>query len=187
MRKMIKTRVIMENAKEIKFKNSKLKIYTKQDENGKHILQVFEGRKINPSKYMRYRTFEIMEQDIKYFVEKEQKNMKYKAEQKLVKKKRTEKLKKTLKIDSVLRSTFSYTMTFNYFYKVVSIKGSRYKLEKLEKIWVDGDIGYTGNVSAGEPTGEFVEGRLTSNGLKVDNGYASIINVNDTFYENHMD
>jgi hypothetical protein len=176
----------MDGAREIAFKDITTKFYVKESD-GKVYLQVFQGRKIKHSLYRRYMTLADIENDIKYYIDKEMAAKKYKLQKKLAAKEATEKLKKELKPGVTVRTVHSYTMTFNHFYKVVSNKGNVYRLKVLQKNWVDGDIGYTGYVQPGVGTGEYVQGKLTSTGFKVGHDYANIINPDNKFYENHMD
>ena len=111
----------------------------------------------------------------------------YKKNLKIQRAQRNKELKASLIPGTIVRTVFSYEMTFNYFYKVIENKGSKYKLQKLTNEWVDGDAGFTGSVKAGKETDKFIEGKLTVSGLKIDDLYGEIININDTFYENHID
>jgi len=184
--KTITNRQIMLDAQELVLKDSKLKVYIKED-NDKWICQIFEGRKTKPSTYTRFRSFENMENEIKNYIRKEQSDIKYKANLKASRAEKLKNFKRDLIPGVTVRASFSYNMTFNYFYRVISNKGNTYKFEILEKEWADGNIGYTGSVKAGRPTGKFIEGKLTQTGLKIDNLNASICNPSSTFYENHLD
>jgi hypothetical protein len=180
------TRNIMSDAKELKFKDSTLKVYIKED-NGKWICQIFTGRKTKPTSYVRYRTLEAMETEIKRQIDLDIANTQYKEALKITRRENAKKLKAALISGATVRTSFSYNMTFNKFYRVVSNKGNTYKFEILGTDWVDGDMGWTGNVRAGSPTGNFIEGKITTSGLKIDNLYGDVIDPSDTFYENHMD
>lgn len=186
MRNRIKARDILKDSKEIVFKGTSLEVHTKEI-NGVFYLQIFEGRKLRPSMYAKFNSFSGMEKQIKRFVDKDLKNKAYKEEIKKKRKEAISNLKHELQKGVTVRSSFSYDMTFNYFFRVVSNKGNTYKFEILNKEWVDGDAGYTGSVKAGSPTGKFIEGKITSSGLKIDDNYARVINPLESFYENHCD
>jgi len=179
-------RLIMKGAKEIKFNKSTLKIYTKE-ENGFFFLQIFEGRRVKPNVYTRHKTFASLEKQLKSSVADNIERIENKELFRRLKKEKVEELKSKLITGAVIRASFSYNMTFNYFYRVISNKGSVYKLEILEKEWVSGDFGYTGEVKPGCSTGKIIEGKMTTNGLKVNDLYCFVIDPSQSFYENHLD
>ena len=121
----------------------------------------------------------------------------YKAEQKLNRTVKAEAYAKDIRIGDLFCSQFSYNMTFNTFYQVVSLpKGKTLEVVKCNMKWVDGDIGFTGNVSAvpltaselleAKPIKARVVGDLTINISGADN-YASFTTPDQKHYENHMD
>lgn len=184
--KTITSRNIMANSKELKFPTTNLSVYIKE-EKPFFIAQIFEGRKTKPSVYSRFTTFEKMEKSIAQYVEKSEAVIQEKEDRKISNRVALKKNKETIVKGVTLRTSFSYNMTFNKFYRVVSVKGCTAKLEILSTEWVDGDIGWTGNVKAGNETGEFIEGKICVRGIKVDNLYGGIVSTSATFYENHMD
>jgi len=186
MARLPKKRIIMSNSQKIEFKGSTLSIYTKE-ENGFFFLQIFSGRSTTPLVYTKYKYFKRMEDNILRYVNSNLESIAQKKYQKEKRKKTIQKLKENLQPGTLVRTSFSYNMTFNDFYKVISKKGNTYKLEILSKEWVSGNIGYTGRVKAGNPTGDYIEGKITATGFKIDDRYASIINPNESFYENRMD
>ena len=151
------------------------------------ILQLFVGKTVKPKIHNSYKSMEKLELALEQQIENIRKNIEYKKELAQQKKEIAKELKLNLIPGAVVRCSFSYNMTFNKFYKVLSNKNNTYKLEVLNTEWVDGDIGWTGNVKAGSETGEFIEGKLTASGFKIDNLYGGVINSNKTFYENRMD
>lgn len=113
-----------------------------------------------------------------------------KASRKLESQKAIKVLRQKLVPGVLVRTSYSYNMTFNKFYKAISNKGNKYQLRVLQTEWADPDnknIGWYGDVKAGSSTGEIIEGKLTASGLKIDRLYGHIINKNDTFYENRLD
>lgn len=182
----VQQRQIIQGANKIENKELKVTAYIKEQDNF-FILQLFRGNKVNPNIYRRYKSLKAVDKEIKYQMDMEQKNFDYKEN---LKKRRAEEKKiliKALTPGTIVRTSFSYNMTFNYFYKLISKDKSTYTFEILGKAWVDGDIGWTGNVKAGQGTGKTIEGKLTARGLKIKDDIANIINPEDTFYENHLD
>ena len=179
-------RNIMEDSNHIRFENIDMDVYIK-DTTPYISLQIFSGKTKKPDVYQYFKAMEDVERKILERKGILERRLEDKEQRKIQKREQTKQLKLSLKPGTLVNARFSYNMTFNKFYKVISNKNNTYKLEVLGTDWVDGDIGYTGTVKAGQGTGEFVEGKLTSNGLKVKNLYASICSAEDTFYENHMD
>jgi hypothetical protein len=183
-------RKIMSDAKELKLNNTNIKVYIKEYvKENKSIwhCQIFTGRKIKPTIFRRYTTIRAVEAEILEQINLDIANTEYQKSLKKLRRENTEKLKASLVPDATVRTGFTYNMTFNKFYKVVSNKGNTYKFEILETEWVDGNKGWTGNVRAGAATGMFIEGKITTSGLKIDGLSGYVISPSDTFYENHLD
>jgi hypothetical protein len=86
------------------------------------------------------------------------------------------------------RTVFGYSMTLNQFYKVIAKKGNKATIQQVQKVWTDGDIGYTGEVACtDELVGEEFTVNFSVNGLRIEDQTASICTLNDSFYQNHMD
>ena len=178
----------------LKFEDVKAEICYREEEeeDGRVVVIAYSGRKKKYDFYERHENMESMEKRVEEFVHNLRRYKERKAEERKAraeaKKEALKKLKSEVQVGTYLRASFSYTMTFNYFYKVVEIKGNKVVLEELNKKWVSGDIGWTGDVSCDPtPTGKLVEGKFTQNGLKVENSYPRPCLLEDTFYENHLD
>ena len=182
-------RDIIEDSSHLRFEEQDIDVYIKITDDKQYPIrvQIFEGNKAKPTIYSKYSSMGLVEEVIKKRVELIQSKLEYKLKRKLQKQEKQKELKENLKPGTIIHTSFSYNMTFNKFYKVISNKRNTYQLEVLSTEWVDGDIGWTGNVKAGSEIGSKIEGKLTSNGLKIDNLYGSIISGNETFYENYAD
>ena len=51
-----------------------------------------------------------------------------------------------VKVGDIFSFSFGYDMTINKYYKVLSTKGKRAQVVEIDKKWVSGDPGYTGEV-----------------------------------------
>ena len=183
-------RDIMEHSYSLRVEDIDMDIYCNTNElvkNYKYTLQIFVGKTAKPMVFNRYVSEERRDAAIEERISVLRSRLEQKELSKLRKKERNAELKKSLVPGSTVRTSFSYNMTFNHFYKIISSNRSIYKLEVLGTEWVDGDRGWTGNVKAGSGTGNIVQGKLTASGLKIDNLYGNVINPSNTFYENHMD
>jgi len=180
-------RVLLEDAQLLRNEKLDIDAYYRVTEDEKVIAKIFVGNTAKPHTYSRFSSLARFEKRLQEIIDIKQSRLDYKEKNKLAKKERQDALKKALVPGATVRTSFSYNMTFNHFYRVVSSKRTIYTLEVLSSTWVDGDAGYTGSVKAGEETGKFVEGKLTASGLKIDNLYGDVINPDKSFYENHMD
>ena len=179
-------REIIQDANFIRIDEEDMDIYM-LDEGSTVQVQVFQGNKVKPTLHSRFRNLEYAETRIKELVNMFKSRREWKEKNKALKKERQNILKSKLIPGATVRTSFSYNMTFNKFYKVVSNTRNTYTLEILGTDWVSGDFGWTGNVKAGSPTGKFIEGKLTASGIKIDNLYGDVIDPNDDFYECHLD
>ena len=165
------------------FPDIKVVAYAFELNNGRIECEIFKGTRVYP---MRCATMAGFEKLLMTVVKDETEKKEYKQRQKDIKAKNVETLRKNISVGTFLRTVFSYNMTFNKFYRVISIDKNNYQLEVYNNKWVSGG-GFTGEVAVGNPTGVFKTGKMTSNGLKIDNLYADITSKGASFYENHLD
>ena len=154
----------------------------------RYFVSIYEGRKTKRSSYRLFSSLnessDFIEEEFGYAKEVQKRKDLVKQEKKL----RLEETKKAIKVGALIHTSFSYTMTFNDFYKVISVKSNKVRLVQIGKDWVSGDIGYTGEVSpATNIIGDEFEASFTVNGLKIKDRYGYPCQLGDTFYENHMD
>jgi len=184
----MRERFYIDGGQMLKFEDVKSEVSYKQEKDGKVVVVAYSGRKKKYDFYERHQNMEAMEKRVEVYINNLRRYEEEKKARKEAKKEALKKMKSEIKVGSYLRGVFSYTMTFNYFYKVIDIKGNKVILEELDKKWVSGDIGWTGNVSCDPtPTGKTIEGKFTQNGLKVKDSYVNPCSLEDTFYENHLD
>ena len=109
-------------------------------------------------------------------------------------KKRRQEYVNPYKPGDIFRTSFGYDMTINRFYQVISVNKKTLKFKDINKEWVSGDIGYTGDVKPIKD--DFVSDELKSvtiriqewgESIKIDGDYATKIDENQSFYENYMD
>ena len=181
-------RFIPENALKLEYTDAKAVAYIYQLTENDIAVVGYTGRKTKNDYHTKFRTSKQAQE----FVAKRFANLKIGVDRDIAykarKKQELKDLKDTIKPGVLLHTTFSYNMTFNDFFQVLERKGSKVTIQAVNKVWVGGDIGYTGDVSATtELVGDPFEVKFTTVGLKVQDRYASICTTKDKFYENHMD
>jgi len=184
----MRTRYIPENSVEIKDDKCNAVCYLTIYDTGRYSVVGYSGRRTKRDFAYGYKTLNGAEAKIEEHFANIQAHIDRKNEYKEQKKIKLKELKASINAGDYLRTSFSYNMSFNYFYKVLEKKGNKVTVQKLESRWVSGDIGYTGEVSATDDTiGEPFTVNFSANGLKIDNHLASVCSLNDHFYQNHLD
>jgi len=181
-------RVIPPNATPLSFPEYNIDFYISSTARFPYTLLCFIGNTKNKKYYYGFRDMKTLENQIKKTLDTEKSKIEMKQIRKIQVKERNANFKKSIIPGVILRTVFSYNMTFNKFYKVISKNGNKVTVQSLGNKWVSGEPGWTGEVSPDlDNLGGIVEAKFTSRGLKLDRGYADIINPTDTFYENHLD
>ena len=184
----MRTRYIPENSVEIKDDKCNAVCYLTAYDTGRYSVIGYSGRRNKSDFAYSYKDLDAAEAKIEEHFANIQAHIDRKNEYKEQKKAQLKELKATITAGNYLRTSFSYNMTFNYFYKVLEKKGNKVTVQKLEARWVSGDIGYTGEVSpTDDVVGEPFTVNFSANGLKIEDHLASVCSLNDHFYQNHMD
>jgi len=187
-RNYLEKRFIPEGFQELRADDVNIVCYIGEDGQGRPVAICYSGKKSKNDFYNRFKDVASMDKKIEDTVARARKYKVEKAEYQAEKKLRAKEFKASIKVGNYIRTTFSYNMTFNDFYEVLSIKGAKVTLAVVKSEWVSGDAGYTGQVSCtSERTSKVVEGKFTTAGLKIQDRYGRVCTLEENFYENHMD
>lgn len=159
---------------------------------GKIIGKCFVGKSTKPRWYYSFRTEEsFLHQCTKTYKGLES-SFNDKQERKIEAKKQKEESRKNIKIGTIFRTVFGYSMTINEFFQVTAIKGNKVTVRQIAKEtveetgWLQSNVRCVPNCFIGEP-----ETKLLNNYGGINCGYGSkayiLKNIEDTFYENHCD
>ena len=176
------------NAERLVSNLGKCEVFYSTEKDGRIVARGYIGRRQKSEFFTRYVSMHQFETQMFNWFGNNQKWEVQNIERKEAKKAQIKALKAEIKPDTLVHTSFSYNMTFNNFYVITHVSGNTVTLYEVQKEWVSGDAGYTGNVSATkEAYGAPFNAKITARGLVIKDQTAKICTYEDTFYENHMD